>query len=105
MSWQDLKDAFKANEATAAIKFADIKDGNGLAGFETREQAEAAIQFFNNTNMKNKSGDESVVTLILQEAPRTEEQPREEESRADDQMESREDSRDRSRSRGSPRYD
>jgi RNA recognition motif-containing protein len=108
MSWQDLKDVFKANESTASIRFADIKDGNGVVGFETREQAEAAIDVFHGKSMRNRSGDETTVSLTLQELPRSDEgamNREDEDSRPDDRMDSREESRDRSRSRGSPRYD
>jgi hypothetical protein len=100
-----LKDQFKGHNATAGIKFADVRDGQGVAGFETREQAESAIEAFNNSAMKNKTGDESIVTIAMQEAPRSDERSAEGESRPDQEMKSREDSRDRSRSRDSPRYD
>ena len=98
----DLKDWFK-NNAGPDVKFTDVRDGKGMVGFDTKEQAQAAIDGMNNTAMKNKDGDESTVTMTLEEpAPR--EEPRSEEAPVEiREEESRE--RSRSMSRGSPRYE
>ena len=102
ISWQDLKDFFKKNGA-ADVKFTDVKDGQGIAGFEAKDSAERAIEAMNNTAMKNRNDAESTVTMTLREPVIAEEEPRKE----DAPMESRDEQepRDRSRSRGSPRYD
>ena len=95
-SWQDLKDFIRTNGNE--VKFTEIKDGKGVAGFETREQADKAMDTLNNAVMKNRDNKESNVTLTFVEPevaePASTETP----------VNAVEDER-RSRSRGSPRYD
>jgi hypothetical protein len=108
VSWQDLKDWFK-NNSGPDVKFTDVRDGKGMVGFETREQAEAAIEGMNNTAMKNKEGEESTVTMTLEEPATRAEPVSRDEGRSDEAaVESRDEEgrhRSRSMSRGSPRYD
>lgn len=92
-SWQDLKDFIRTNGGE--VKFTEIKNGKGVAGFETKEDAEKAIERLNNTVMRNRDKKEATVTLTLDAvvpAAETPEVPMDVE-------------RSRSRSRGSPRYD
>ena len=90
-SWQDLKDFIRTNGAE--VKFTQIEEGKGVAGFETRDEADKAIDRMHNTVMKTRDNKEATVTFTLVEAATsivTPEEPMEEQRR--------------SRSRGSPRY-
>lgn len=96
ISWQDLKDFFKKN-AGPDVKFTEVKDGQGIAGFETREQAQSAIEGMNKTALRNKNGDDSIVSMTLVEPSSTSETPSEPHN-----MDIQEE---RGRDRDSPRYD
>jgi transcription initiation factor TFIID subunit 15 len=95
-SWQDLKDFVKSGGHN--IKFADIKDGKGLAGFEHQEDAEKALEALNNTVLKTRQGAESTVTMTL-EMPSVAEESREESTEDRKDADAEMDRRSRSRSR------
>jgi hypothetical protein len=96
-----LKDFIKVGGHN--VKFADIKDGRGIAGFELHEEAERALENLNNTTLKTRDGKESTVSMTI-EMPAVIEEPRQK----DNEMESDNNGQDtvmdrryRSRSRGS----
>jgi hypothetical protein len=95
-SWQDLKDFVKAGGHN--VKFADVKDGKGLAGFENLEDAEKALDALNNTVLKTRQGAESTVSMTI-EMPTVTEEPREEPTEANHERDTEMDRRSRSRSR------
>jgi len=97
VSWQDLKDFFKKN-AGPDVKFTEVKERRGIAGFETKEQALNAIADMNNTVLKNKNDEESTVSMSLLE-PAAPTESRDSEVQNVDMHEERD------RSRDSPRYD
>jgi hypothetical protein len=69
-----LKDFVKSGGHN--VKFADVRDGKGLAGFEHLEDAEKALEALNNTVLKTRQGAESTVTMTL-EMPSVVEETRE----------------------------
>lgn len=101
VSWQDLKDFFKKN-AGPDVKFTEVKDGQGIAGFETREQALSAIEGMNKTVLRNKNDEESTVSMTLAEPSSGNNDTPHAEEENNRNMDLQEE---RGRSRDSPRYD
>lgn len=98
-SWQDLKDFIKKDHPS--VKFTEVKDGKGTAGFEAREDAEKVIEDLNNTPLRSRDGVETTVSMSLSlpevaaESNQASAEPREYER---EEKDVREDRRSRSRS-------
>ncbi len=97
-SWQDLKDFIKKEHPT--VKFTEVKDGKGIAGFEVKEDAEKVIEDLNNSTLRSRDGVEATVTMSLTLPEVVEETHETTDARENDREEKdvRDDRRSRSRS-------